>query len=527
MRTLLINVRRGAHRAGRMSDTLKHFNEIRQELYEMVDAAPMEAVRAARALISAPTFAPEDVRALGGCVLIDAGFKARDANAVTEGTELLRGLLKTTARRPDLEYNLGNGLMAGANLIPYEDVTWYENTGEARKEARRLYASAAGSLENRELCARSLTNLGNALFRGYRFVEAYDYYIYALRSDPTNGVALIGAAKVLLRFVDVGIGDRETLLAVAARLLREARLHDDYLRELAGSRAFGELKELLSRDVSGGHMPNLSSADEYTRFVAQHRLALSPTIEGLDPSIRKWDGLAFGWIIEAPGDDSGIPSVFAILNVLKSDYLAARYLAYLGASSAVPETGTYSDTLDYALYGIVPSLLVLSQRACFDVLDKIAVAATHYLSLPGRTRDIKFANRWFQKDETGKAVWQPQVLDEIRAGNSPLIALSEVARDTLKDGFLHPKRTMRHAGTHSFTVLHDLSATPSRQCRFISHHNVEAFRQHLIDTLQSARAALFYFYETVLAREARLAHQVGPRAHLFVPDHDWVRGRDN
>ena len=62
------------------------------------------------------------------------------------------------------------------------------------------------------MASQAFANLGNALIKAYRFVEAYDCYLSRLRNDPSNGVALTGAAKILLRFANEGTGDRDALL---------------------------------------------------------------------------------------------------------------------------------------------------------------------------------------------------------------------------------------------------------------------------------------------------------------------------
>ena len=104
-------------------------------------------------------------------------------------------------------------------------------------------------------------------------------------------MAATGAVKVLLRCLDHGIGDRQVLLSVAARHLDRARQHPTRIAELAGSRALNDLSKLLESRLDGGDVPDLRGATEYEHFVASHRLALSPTIEGLDPSLKRWDSL--------------------------------------------------------------------------------------------------------------------------------------------------------------------------------------------------------------------------------------------
>ena len=508
-----------------MKRETSEFGKRRAWLYDLMDKSPAGAIDAARMLNADSIMAEVNILILKGCVFLDAGTVLKDAKVISEGIEIFRDLRKRYPARFDVAYNLANGLVAAADLITYEDPSWFLRTRQTRLEARRLFGEAASNNDvSKEIEARSLTNLGNALLRAYRFVETYDLYMKAIEADPTNGVALTGAAKILLRFANLGIGDRGMLLAAAKHHLDTARLHKDKLKELAGPHAHEQLSPLLSSNISGGEMPKLDSADEYTKFVAKYRLALSPTLAGLDASVQRWDTLNISSITESL-KESGVPPVFAMFNVLKSDYLVTRYLAFIASSGQYHETGRYFDTLDYAVYGLGSSLLTLAQRACYDLLDKIAVATSHCFNLPGKPEEIKFGTRWSSRDPDGNLVWQPQIAQEIGAGNTAFVALSEIAYDLRSGGFLHEKKILRHSSTHRFIVLHDMGNEPSRHCKSIHHCNESRFFGDLLETMRLARAAMFYFLEAVSLRESRLTSNDAKHAHLFVYDHDWIRGR--
>jgi len=214
-----------------------------------------------------------------------------------------------------------------------------------------------------------------------------------------------------------------------------------------------------------------------------------------------------------------------MFNVLKSDYLAARYLAFIALDEDLPESGRYIDSLDYASYGIGSSMLSLAQRASLDLLDKVAVAASEYLGLQGSPSKVYFHKRWFERRRFGDPfIWQPQVEEEILAGNLALVALSEVACDIEQGGFLHDKRAMRHSSTHRFTVLHDLGDGPWSESRSVDHYPQAHFIAQLLETLQLARAVLFYFAQLVEVHERRTFSDT-PAVPLVAPDHDWIRGR--
>jgi hypothetical protein len=526
---LYVRKQNGQARMKKSGDSKKierRFRELHTTLCALIDKDPKLAIKAAHALTPDDVLNEQNINAIRAGILIDAGIYGNDVQTVDEGIALYQCILDSVPNRGDFRYCLANGLVGKADLLSYSGPEWFCLTAELRRRARYLYRFAGEEEIGSVIASRSLTNLGNSLIKAYRFIEAYDCYLSALKHDTSNGVALTGAARILLRFANEGTGDRGALLAVAARHLQTARENPDRIRELAGERAFRELSKLMKTKIVGGAVPDLATATDYQLFVANHRLALAPTIEGLDLSMSRWDSLRIKSITEHMNTEDCIPPIFAMFNVLKSDYLTARFLAYLALEGELNDSGKYSDTLDYAIYGMRSSVLTLAQRACMDILDKIAVGASEYLGLPGNYRSIKFPTRWFlNPNDEEQLTWQSDVFDEIKLGNTALIALSEVSYDLQKSGFLQEKRSIRNTSTHRFTVLHDLDKRTSRKCRYIDHYVMEAFKDQLIETLQLTRAVLFYFVEMINLREKRLSRDgVLP---LHVPDHDWIRGEDD
>ena len=503
----------------------RRFRETDGQLKALTDRDPVAAILAARALTPDEVLKRNSIDTIAAGTLIDAGLLARDQSAIGDGVAIVERLLKDMPHRSDLTYCLANGLSAQAQIASARRPEWYLVTRDVRRRARYLYQSA-GLEESAQddISAQSFTNLGNSLLCAYRFVEAYDAYTKALYFDPTNGVALTGAAKVLLLFVKNRTGDSNVLHAVAARYLLKARENPARIRELAGEQAYQQISGMLERDFPAGEVPDLSAASKYQHFVAKHRLALAPTIEGLDLTMQRWDSLRIGSLTEGIAAGSGVPPLFAMFNVMKSDYLVARYLAYTALQDEMPESGNYSDTLDYARYGVFPALLTVAQRACLDLLDKVAAASSEYLSLPGEPSRIKFMNRWFESLRAGESLqWQPGIRDEIARGNTALLAITEVAGDIAEGGFLQDKRSLRNTSTHRFIVLHDMGDSADRESKYIDHYKVAKFVDQLIETLRLARAVLLYFVDMVKIREHR-EHHGKPHGHLLVPDHDWVRG---
>jgi tetratricopeptide (TPR) repeat protein len=507
----------------------RRFFEIEARLKTLTDREPALAIREARSLVPDGVLDQDSIESLAAATLIAAGVAAHDPAAVDEAVQILERLLAAMPGRGDIEYCLANGLSAQADLSTETRPQWYLETRETRRRARFHYQTA-GSNESTptNIAAQAFTNLGNSLLTTHRLVEAYDSYLKALKFDSTNGVALTGAARALLYMVKYGLGDPQVLPTVAAKYLGMAREDPARIRELAGEQGYQEILPLLELDVPAGELPDLSNATDYQQFVAEHRLSLAPTIEGLDLTMLRWDSLAIGRVIEPISAGAGAPPLFAMFNVLKSEFLAARHLAFAALEDNIPESGKYADTLDYAVYGVQPASLTLAQRACVDLLDKIAVATSEYLHLPGDPGRISFMNRWFDRQRGDEVVrLQEAIQAEVAAGNWALTAITEVAVDVEMGGFLQDKRGLRHSSTHRFTVLHDIGCTPSRESPYVDHFEFEGFREQLLETLRLTRAVLLYFAQMVMIREYRHHDGTTILPSIRLPDHDWVRGRDS
>jgi len=514
-------------------EQIRHIRSVADSLYRMVDTDPTEAAGRARSLEATEYLPQSEVDAIKGAIFIDAGNELQDVEIVSEGVDLIRTLLKVHPDRMDIIYNLANGLSALAQVTKLPIGHWYLKTSDYRREAR-LHFESVGQSKTAEfgIMARAKTNQANLLNQSFRWLEAYELYREAVRLDPKNVIAASGAVKVLLRATERRLGHNKLLQALAARYLRLVREHQSQLSKYGGSRAEKILDELpsdLDVDVDVHWPPDLSNADDFTRFVADNNLSLSLTIEGLDPDLRHWDSLSIQSIHEDLDTPHGVPTIFAMFNILKADYLAARWLAYQAIRNLARESGSYADTLDYAMYGIRESLFTLAQRSTIDILDRIAVAASEYFGLNDSPSIIYFWKRWHVND--GRKLnrpleWQPFIKNEIDKGNTALIALAELAEDIAVGGYLAPKRTLRNESTHRFVIVHDMGSSGSRESRYVKHFNVEDFKIQTISALKLARAALFYFVEMVTIHETRIEREEGFSVPLEVPPHHWIRGDD-
>jgi len=511
-------------------ERIHHIQSVIDSLYRTLDINPTEAIGQAHSLEATEYLPQSEVDAIKGAIFIDAGNELQDIEIVSKGVDLIRTLLKAHPSRMDIVYNLANGLSALAQITKLPIGQWYLKTSDYRREARLHFESVGQSKQaGSGIRARAKTNQANLLNQSFRWLEAYELYQEAIRLDPNNVIATSGAVKVLLRADDRRLGHSKILKALAARYLQLFHKHQSLLGKYGGSRAEKVLDELpgsLDIDTDVHWPPDLSKADDFTRFVADNNLSLSLTIEGLDPDLRHWDSLSIQSIHEDLDTPHGVPPIFAMFNVLKADYLSARWLAYQAIHDFARESGSYADTLDYAMYGIRESLFTLAQRSAIDILDRIAVATSEYLGLKDSPSSIYFWKRWHITE--GHSLkrpleWQPVITDEIGKGNAALIALAELAEDIVAGGYLAPKRTLRNESTHRFVILHDMGSAGSRESRYIKHFNLEDFKTQTISALKLVRAALFYFVEMITIHEARLEREGGTSVPLEVPPHHWIR----
>jgi hypothetical protein len=509
---------------------MDNIGNIIDKIYRMIDFDPAKAVQYARSIKPEEHISQSEVDRIQGIVFIDAGADLKNADIINEGIKIMRGLFKEKPERLDIAYNLANGLSALVQATRSDGESWYLKTSDYRRESKLLFESIGKAKTDFGLIGRAKTNQANLLNQSFRWLEAYELYREAVCLDSYNAIASSGAAKALLQAANKGLGPIQVLHNLAERYIQKTLEHQDQLSNYVGYRAsikiLKELPEELEKDADW--TPDLSNTDAYTKFVGENHLALSFTIEGLNLELRHWDSLMIQSISERVNEAQGVPPIFAMFNTLKADYLAARWLLYQAISNITPESGSYSDTLDYACYGIRSSFLSLSQRSAIDILDRIAVAASEYLGLEGSPNTITFCNRWhIQNGRSFKKPlqWQPAIKTEIKNGNTALIALAEIAEDIVSGGFLSPQKTLRNASTHRFVVMHDFGLE-RRESKYIEHFDEHEFKRQTINALRLVRAALIYFVEVVALRERRLKEDSGITVTLDVPQHHWIRGEE-
>lgn len=371
------------------------------------------------------------------------------------------------------------------------------------QRARMLFLTigeAAGA-DNRTRSS-AYCNLANDLDHAGRWAEAYDYYLRALEADATNGNAAGNLAQLLQGRMATGRGLIGHLAAVYDQYVVLAQSLRDGTAAFAGD-TVAQRWDALPLTGSAGHVEHGldegTPDDDYRRWVADHRLALSPAVQGLGSEHAHWDTAVIEMLFgETPEDVT--PPILAEMNVLKSDFLVSRRLAYEGYVGAIEgpsqeasDSGYYVETYDYSLFGTKFSKLTLAQRSALDTLDKTAVVANEYFGLGDRPASVSFRKFWTTKD------------GDLRLGlvKSPgrglaALALAELALDMEQGGCYSPAQALRNAGTHRIVhaaVADDTGVTLDSRSRI---HVVDLV-DSTIAALQVTRSAYLYLIDLVAA----------------------------
>lgn len=464
--------------------------------------------------------------------LINCGSRIGDRDAVVRGRELAsQALVDAEPDSPhawECRYNIANSLQeevdidaprAGGDRSSWEPehVAHRVERREALRDARsQLFAiSEAGNADSRTRSA-ACCNLANALDTSGRWAEAYTFYLRALEIRPDNGNAAGNIAQLLAYRIQSGLGMPGHLAAVydyyatLAQSLREGTV------SFAGSDVADRWDKLELTGSPGHFSHGPADDDDYQQWVAQHRLALSPVVEGFGTDGRRWDTAAISHLY-GPLDKPELPPIVGEMNVLKADFLVSRRLAFEGIAIMEKEgleqpdsdPGYYIDTLDYALYGIPYSMLLLAQRSTLDVLDKTAVVANEYFECGLPASKVGFRSFW--TDASG----QIRTTLIKRPGRAlPALALAELALDMSSGGMYVASQELRNAGTHRIVHAALLDATGvTRDSR--SSIDLVKLLESTVLALQVTRSAYLYLIDLIAMWNDPVDHP-GPYAQLPV-----------
>jgi tetratricopeptide (TPR) repeat protein len=452
-------------------------------------------------------------------LVLNCAFELGDAEAIGRGKHLAQqALAATTPDQPmhyQCRYNVANAITSLCDLdhpTPVEGATrkdWepdliqsrLNNSSELQLARREFFEIGNSQVADDQTRSSAFCNLGNLLDHSGRWAEAYDFYLRALEADARNGHAAGNLAQLLISRIHTGIGQTGHIAAVYDKYVALAQQLRDGTLEFASAAVADRWDQLVPTE-SEGHLthglddPRVVDA-EYRMWVADQRLALSPAVEGLGTDELRWDSATIEVLYGATIDEMS-PPILGAMNVLKSDFLVSRRLAFDAItgltddlSQSPDDSGAYIETLDHSLYGVQYSQLLLAQRSALDVLDKTAVVANEHFEVGDKPTRVDFRGFWATK--TGA------LRDSLLRGpgrSLPNLALAELASDMTKSGMYAKAQALRNAGTHR--IVHAaLLATTGVTENSTSKIDLLELIESTVLALQVTRSAYLYLIDLV------------------------------
>lgn len=440
-------------------------------------------------------------------VLIDAAGDAGDREALEVANDWARHIVGDQdadgTLRQHCAYNLSNGLSHLANMAIREAsqagvsvdrrawALWAQR--DVMAEARRLLRQVADdSACDPGLRSLAACNLGNDLDEMGRWLEAYEWYQRSLAYDPTNGNAAGNTALALGQMLHREWVASGHLAAVYNHYLEMAQSLAEETSRIAGEATARRYAEMPFVEGAVGHFAHLGDpVDDYQQWIAEHRLALTPAVEGLGHNHERWDNAQLG---RARSKDGGVPPVFTMLDSLKAEFVAIRRVAYQGmrqvedhyGEQSAEDSGVYGDAMDGTVHGEHVAQLVIAQRTALDILDKLAVTTNEHLRIgttPGR---INYRDYWAPKGS-----WREGLTPPTSDGRT-LLAVADLANDLATDGFYEHSQMLRNAGTHRVIAATVLPKPAAAEKEALSVVGLDALMESTLEALRVARAAFLY-----------------------------------
>lgn len=475
-------------------------------------------------------------------LVINAGADLGDAALLAKGKDLAaRAQSETPPSEPlhyQCMYNLANAALEICDLgLPAGGTREERLAGivENRRTNRTVLRDIRGMLNSigsspiadPRTRSAAYCNLANCLDHSERWAEAYDFYLLALDADPTNGNAAGNLAQLLLNRIRSGVGQTGHIAAVYDKYVRLAQSLREGTVAFAGEQTATKWDGLEMTESLGHLSHGLDGADdqdsEYRSWVATYRLALSAAVEGLGSEDAHWDGAAIEALYGTSIEEM-TPPILAEMNVLKSDFLVSRRLAFDGYVQVAEgpkqkddDSGYYVETLDYSLYGTQYSKLLLAQRSALDVLDKTAVVANEHFGIGDNPSRVFFRQFW-----ANKAGHVREGLQETPQRSLAAFALSELAFDMDKGGMYAPSQALRNAGTHRIVhaaIRETTGVTVDARSRIDLFELVDS----TVLALQVTRSAYLYLIDLVASWNHPEDH---PDGYLPFPSYEYMQYPD-
>jgi tetratricopeptide (TPR) repeat protein len=468
---------------------------------------------------------PGLVRIVKGILLADIAEDLGDAASARQATLLLRTVKPERlpeTERPKHLYNLGRShgvcyelkkIPAGVNRALDGDF------GEAKRWYRAATGHASASPESK---APLYTNYGILLRTVGRHVEEIEAYDEALKAVPDFAMALWHKAKGLgwySRLVERPT--KRSALVEAWDLIKrslDAGLEPGH--QAKARKELAELERILKEPMAPAHKhtEHVAHSDieaSYIKFCVENRLYLHPCPVHAheayqDPLSVRFPTSVKGEFLELRSDS---------LALIKQEYIAARFLLFCYGFKqpdlSFVDRGTYLPSVQQGDGQIYLQLLILSFRAAYAILDKIAFFLNRFCKLGEGEDRVYFREELF----VAHGVLKPELA---RYDGPQLAALFDLAREFSKGQPLYPLRDLRRKLEHRCVTVrraqnsvkeNGSSASEDGRTYDIPTGGLtdNGLYESTVRLLRAVRAAVFYlFYFVRKSDEPKLAEGTAP-----------------
>jgi tetratricopeptide (TPR) repeat protein len=454
---------------------------------------------------------PAMVRSLKGTLLADIAEDLGDAALARQAILLQETVeperLPRTARPLHL-YNLGKShdvcyelkkIAAGVNRSLDADF------GEAKRRYRAAMAPRSPSPESK---AALYTNYGILLRTVGRHVEEIEAYDEALEAIPDFAMALWHKARGLCWYSRLVEPPAKRLALVEAWDLIKRSLDAGLEpgRRAKAQKDLAELERILKEPKvpAHAHAERTAHSDieaKYIKFCAGNRLYLDPSPVRAheayqDPLSVRFPTSVKGEFFELRSDP---------LALIKQEYIAARFLLFCYRSKqpdlSFVDRGTYLPSVQQGNGQIYVQLLILSFRAAYAILDKIAFFVNKYCRLGEEENRVYFREELF----LAGAALRPEL---VRYDGPQLAALFDLAREFCKGQPLYPLRDLRRKLEHRCVTVRraqnsaqgdDSNDGEDGRTRTMPPHRLtdNDLYEGTLRLLRAVRAAVFYLFHFV------------------------------
>lgn len=483
--------------------------EVIRKIYELVLAGrALEAAAYLPQLEEAGRGNPTALKFVEGAALIDIGKELGDSGPVRRGISLLEGIEPASLQGPAgpaYRYNLGNayGALYHARELPAGAYRALDEDFERAKEYYREAMAAGVALPQTR--ARLWTNYGILLRTVGRCIEEIEAYDEALKAVPGFAMALWHKAKGLCWYSNlVERPYKGSARQEARRLLkRSLKAGLEPGRRAKAEEDLAELDRILGQPKTSAHKHTVHTAHstverKYIKFCVQNRLYLHPcpvpSHEAyLDPLSVRFPTSVKGEFLELRLDP---------LALIKQEYIAARFLLFCyrleQPDLSFIHRGTYLPSVERGNGQIYLQMLVLSFRATYAIMDKIAFFLNKFCRLGEEEDRVYFREELF----VGHALLRPQLA---KYDGPQLAALFDLAREFSKGQPLYPLRDLRRKLEHRcVTVRRAENSVQEKRASVSEGVGTRATQADDLDEndlyddalrlLRTVRAAIFYLF---------------------------------